>query len=77
MDDLSSRIRKLNRKPLFDGDYVLYWMQQSQRAEGNHALKYAIHKANTLPLPMVVAFGLTPKYPEAYAQKVQRLMSKL
>jgi deoxyribodipyrimidine photo-lyase len=47
------------------GDYVLYWMQQSQRAEQNPALDLAIHEANRLKLPVVVAFGLSDTYPEA------------
>jgi deoxyribodipyrimidine photo-lyase len=62
MDD---RIQKLNRKPIRQGEYVLYWMQQSQRADENHALEYAIQSANALRLPVVVAFGLTSNYPEA------------
>ena len=45
--------------------YVLYWMQQSQRAEFNHALEYAVHRANELDLPLLVAFGLMDDYPEA------------
>ncbi len=45
--------------------YVLYWMQQSQRAAENHALEYAIFRANRLKLPVVVGFGLTDAYPEA------------
>jgi deoxyribodipyrimidine photo-lyase len=65
MDDPDPRIQKLNSKPLVDGKYVLYWMQQSQRVEENYALEYAIRKANKLRLPVVVAFGLAPKYPEA------------
>jgi|WetSurMetagenome_2_1015567.scaffolds.fasta_scaffold132986_1 deoxyribodipyrimidine photo-lyase len=65
MDALGPRIQNLNSKPLIDGEYVLYWMQQSQRAEENHALEYAIRKANKLGLPVVVVFGLAPKYPEA------------
>ena len=48
-----------------DGSYVLYWMQQAQRAELNHALEYAIHRANELGRPLVVAFGLMDDYPEA------------
>jgi deoxyribodipyrimidine photo-lyase len=48
-----------------DGDYVLYWMQQSQRAELNHALEYAIRRANAAGLPLLVAFGLMDDYPEA------------
>jgi len=59
------RIRKLNARPTADSDYVLYWMQQSQRAEENHALEFAIEKANQLGLPVRVCFGLTGTYPEA------------
>jgi len=47
------------------GDYVLYWMQQSQRTELNHALEYAVHRANELQQPLLVAFGLMDDYPEA------------
>jgi deoxyribodipyrimidine photo-lyase len=42
------RIRRLNEAEVREGDYVLYWMQQSQRAEHNHALEYAEQKANEL-----------------------------
>jgi len=59
------RIQQLNRKHCVEGQYVLYWMQQSQRAEDNPALEYAIRTANKLGLPVVVAFGLTPDYPDA------------
>ena len=59
------RLQRLNNRPCAEGDYVLYWMQQSQRAEENHALEHAIRKANVLRLPVVVAFGLTGGYPEA------------
>ncbi len=47
------------------GNYVLYWMQQSQRAAGNHALEYAIDLANELGQPAIVGFGLMDDYPEA------------
>ncbi|MBS0360046.1 MAG: deoxyribodipyrimidine photo-lyase [Proteobacteria bacterium] len=50
-----------------DGRYVLYWMQQSQRAEFNPALELAIEFANSLDLPVLVAFGLTA-FPEANAR---------
>jgi len=61
-----TRIRNLNDFDVFhEGDYVLYWMQQSQRAEYNHALEYAVKQANELDLGVVVAFGLTDDYPEA------------
>jgi hypothetical protein len=45
--------------------WVLYWMQQSQRAHDNPALEYAIHRANRLDLPVLVVFALTDSYPEA------------
>jgi len=61
----ATRIQVLNQKKMVPGDYVLYWMQQSQRAEENHALEYAIELANHLDLPLLVVFGLTDTYPEA------------
>jgi deoxyribodipyrimidine photo-lyase len=45
--------------------YVLYWMQQSQRAHDNPALEFAIRQANHLDLPVVVCFALMDGYPEA------------
>lgn len=61
----SERIELLNSKTLAPGACVLYWMQQSQRSEYNHALEYAIEQANELKLPVHVIFGLTDNYPEA------------
>ncbi|MCU0601059.1 MAG: deoxyribodipyrimidine photo-lyase [Desulfobacterales bacterium] len=60
-----TRIKPLNDRPVVQGRYVLYWMQQSQRAELNHALEYAVQEANRLGRGVVVAFGLTDDYPEA------------
>jgi deoxyribodipyrimidine photo-lyase len=60
-----TRIKPLNQKKMTDGDFVLYWMQQSQRAEENQALEYAVELANHIDRPMVVVFGLTNGYPEA------------
>lgn len=61
-----SRIRLLNDKDLQDdGAYVLYWMQASQRTECNHALEYAVRRANDLHLPLCACFVWTPHYPEA------------
>jgi len=62
-----SRIRVLSGTAVLAdgwGQYVLYWMQQSQRAHYNHALEYAIEQANHLGLPVLVAFCVTP-YPRA------------
>jgi deoxyribodipyrimidine photo-lyase len=60
-----TRIRLLNKKRLLKGEYILYWMQASQRAEYNHALEYAINQANERKQPLIVYFGLTDKFPEA------------
>jgi deoxyribodipyrimidine photo-lyase len=60
-----SRIQVLADRPTAEGDYVLYWMQQSQRAAGNPALELAIAGANRGGLPVVVGFGLMDDYPEA------------
>ncbi len=62
------RLSELNDAPEATGDYVLYWMQQSQRAEFNPALEIAITAANRLKLPVLVCFGLTDGYPEANAR---------
>ena len=59
------RIKALNKKEVKKGAYVLYWMQASQRAEYNHALEFAIIKANELRQPIIVFFGITDDFPEA------------
>src|SRR5687768_2051154 len=61
----AERIQLLNDLPIRPGDCVLYWMQQSQRAEYNHALEYAVQQANALSRPVQVVFGLMDDYPEA------------
>ena len=58
-------MRFLNSKKIRDGDFVLYWMQSSQRAEDNWALSYATQTANSSDLPIVVYFELTTEFPEA------------
>jgi deoxyribodipyrimidine photo-lyase len=60
-----TRIKSLNDSGIREGDYVLYWMQQSQRAAHNHALEYAVQQANKLDRMLLVAFGLMDDYPEA------------
>ena len=62
------RIKSLNDNPVQSGDYILYWMQASQRVENNHALELAMQKANNLNQPLVVFFGLTANFPEANAR---------
>lgn len=60
-----NRITLLNEKDVKNGDYVLYWMQNSQRAEFNHSLEFAVQKANELGKRLLVAFALTAQYPES------------
>jgi deoxyribodipyrimidine photo-lyase len=62
------RLAELNDAPEMPGDYVLYGMQQSQRADFNPALEIAIAAANRLSLPVLVCFGLTDGYPQANAR---------
>lgn len=64
----NERVTPLNRNPVRQGRYVLYWMQAAQRAQGNHALEFAIDRANELGRPVVAAFGLTADFPEANAR---------
>lgn len=59
------RIESLNNKKIREGKYVLYWMQAAQRSEYNHALEYAIRKANELQVPVLVFFGITDNFPQA------------
>jgi len=59
------RIQPLNKKPFGRGDFVVYWMQASQRAECNHALEYAVGRANDANQPLVAVFALMDDYPEA------------
>jgi deoxyribodipyrimidine photo-lyase len=59
------RIKKINKNLIKDGNYVLYWMQASQRTEYNHALEFAVLPANELERPLLVYFGLTNDFPEA------------
>jgi deoxyribodipyrimidine photo-lyase len=61
----TERIKNLNQKKICKADYVLYWMQASQRVEWNHALEYAIREANRLNLPVLVYFQLIDNFPEA------------
>jgi deoxyribodipyrimidine photo-lyase len=61
----STRIKPMNAIDTHEGDYVLYWMQQSQRADYNHALEFAVQQANEQGRMLLVAFGLMDDYPEA------------
>ncbi|MCK8601625.1 deoxyribodipyrimidine photo-lyase [Desulfoferrobacter suflitae] len=71
------RIQVLKDGPVRAGEYVLYWMQQSQRAEFNHALEHGVELANELDLPLVVVFGLMDNYPEGNARHYRFLLEGL
>jgi len=63
---INERVIQLNDKPVnARGRYVLYWMQMYKRVEYNHALTWAVRKANELKLPLVVYEGLKYYYPWA------------
>ena len=63
---INERVLELNDRPVnTKGSYVLYWMQMFKRVEQNHALIWAIRKANELELPLVVYEGLKYYYPWA------------
>jgi deoxyribodipyrimidine photo-lyase len=73
-----ARLRPLNDRPArARAGYVLYWMQQSQRADDNDALAHAIARANAARLPVVVGFGLTDDYPEANVRHYRFLLEGL
>ncbi len=51
--------------PDYEGACVVYWMQRAQRGIDNPALDVAINLGNELKKPVVVFFGLHPKYPNS------------
>src|SRR3989338_1429669 len=68
------RLRGLGQKRIFllngkqddpTGDYVLYWMQMTQRTTFNFALQFAIEQANMYKVPLVVYHALDEDYPYA------------
>lgn len=63
---INERVIKLNDKPINEkARYVLYWMQMFKRTSHNHALTWAIRKANEMKLPLVAYEGLKYYYPWA------------
>lgn len=62
----ATRTQRLNDcEPGRRGDFVLYWMQQSQREAHNAALEFAVGEANRRDQPVLVLFVLMDTYPEA------------
>jgi len=65
-DQISQRAVTLNEKRLQpDGEYVLYWMQSTQRFEDNWALRYATLEADRVGKPLLIHHGIDPTYPHA------------
>ncbi len=67
-------------EPRGDGAYVLYLLQQANRATFNPALELAIEEANRLGLPVVACFGLldgASGFPEANARHYAFLLQGL
>jgi deoxyribodipyrimidine photo-lyase len=68
-DQLSLRTVPLNEKRLQpDGDYVLYWMQSTQRLEDNWALRLATVEADRIGKPLLIHHGIDPTYAYASAR---------
>lgn len=59
------------------GKYILYWMQQAQRLAYNPALNYAIDLANASGLPLLIAFILNDRIPDANARHYHFMLSGL
>ena len=62
-DQLSLRTIPLNEKRLQpEGEFVLYWMQTTQRFEDNWGLRLATIEADRVGKPLLVHQGLDPSY---------------
>ena len=65
-DQISQRATLLNEKRLQpDGEYVLYWMQSTQRFEDNWALRYATFEADRVGKPLIIHHAIDATYPYA------------
>jgi deoxyribodipyrimidine photo-lyase len=72
------RVRWVNAgMPRPDGRCVVYWMQRAQRAADNPALNVALKLGNTLRLPVVVLFALSPSYPGAQRRHYRFMLDGL
>jgi deoxyribodipyrimidine photo-lyase len=62
-DQLTLRTSSLNDVRLQpEGDFVLYWMQSTQRLDENWALRAATLEADRLGKPLLIYQGLNPHY---------------
>ncbi len=61
-----ARMKHHVKKPFKeDGEYILYWMQSTQRVENNFALAYAIEAANATNKPLRVVFCVARAFKDA------------
>ncbi|MEO7457517.1 MAG: deoxyribodipyrimidine photo-lyase, partial [Gemmatimonadaceae bacterium] len=68
-DQLSLRTTPLNEKRLQpEGEYVLYWMQSTQRLDDNWALRLATLEADRIGKPLFVHHDITPDAPYSSAR---------
>ena len=68
-DQISQRSTSLNEKRLQpDGEYVLYWMQSTQRFEDNWALRHATLEADRVGKPLLIHHAIDNTYPHASAR---------
>ena len=68
-DQLSLRAFSLNEKRLQpEGEFILYWMQTTQRFEDNWALRLATLEADRIGKPLLIHHGLDPHYQYASAR---------
>ncbi|MGL4642115.1 MAG: deoxyribodipyrimidine photo-lyase [Cetobacterium sp.] len=59
------RVKYLKTNKEKKGEYIIYWMQETQRIEYNFSLEKAIEVANESKLPLYVIFNYIKNYPEA------------
>ncbi|MEM9753282.1 MAG: deoxyribodipyrimidine photo-lyase [Planctomycetota bacterium] len=63
----ATRVQRLNnRDPNPDGDFVLYSMESTNRTQDNHALEYAVQRANELGKRLLV---LWPLFGDAFGSR--------
>ncbi|MGL4955054.1 MAG: deoxyribodipyrimidine photo-lyase, partial [Cetobacterium sp.] len=63
MDIERIKYLKINEDKI--GQYIVYWMQETQRVSYNFSLEKAIEVANESKLPLYVMFNYIKNYPEA------------
>jgi len=68
-DQLSLRTLPLNEKRLQpEGEFVLYWMQSTQRLDDNWGLRLATLEADRVGKPLLIHHGIDPTYEHASAR---------